>query len=42
MWNSTKEAAEELSIGRHNISDCLCSRNNRKTAGGYVWRYAEK
>lgn len=41
-WGSTKEASEVLSIGRKNISDCLCCRNNRKTAGGYIWRYAKK
>lgn len=41
-WDSTKEASEVLNIGRKNISDCLCCRGNRKTAGGYIWRYAEK
>ena len=41
-WNSTKEASEKLNIGRRNISDSLCSRNNRKSAGVYIWRYADK
>ena len=36
-WDSGKDAAVELSISHGNINECC--RGNRKTAGGYVWRY---
>ena len=37
-WVSAIEAARELGIARSNIS--ACCQGNRKSAGGYVWRYA--
>lgn len=38
-FQSLKEASEQLGVSYHSISDCL--RGKLKTAGGYVWRYAE-
>ena len=37
QWNSIKEATKTLNI--NNLSAC-CS-GNRKTAGGYVWKYKD-
>ena len=37
-WVSAIEAARELGITRSNI--CKCCKGERKSAGGYVWRYA--
>ena len=37
-WGSIKEAQKQY--GLINISECC--RNKRKTAGGYIWRYADK
>ena len=37
-WVSAIEAARELGIARSNI--CKCCKGERKSAGGYVWRYA--
>ena len=39
VWESSTIASEELNISRGNIISCL--KNKRKTAGGYVWKYAE-
>lgn len=36
-WKSTKEASNNLGIGRTNITSCL--RGNSKTAGGFIWKY---
>ena len=38
IWNSIKEAIE--STGATHISDCC--KGKSKTAGGYIWRYADK
>lgn len=38
-WNCIKYAAEELNISKQHISDCC--RENRKSAGGYRWKYAD-
>ena len=38
-WKSTKEVERVLHISNGNISNCCNGRV--KTAGGYVWRYAE-
>ena len=37
-YSSCTEAGIELHIDRHDISDCL--KEKRKTAGGYIWKYA--
>lgn len=39
-WNSIEEASKKLKICNHNISYC-CS-GKLKSAGGYIWKYAEK
>lgn len=38
-YNSVTEASRELGIPKSNISYCLTGK--RKTAGGYIWKYAE-
>lgn len=40
IWSCIKNASCELSIYAQNISDCC--RGKRKTAGGYVWKYANE
>lgn len=37
-WPSASEASRELGISQTNI--CGCCNGKRKSAGGYVWRYA--
>ena len=37
-WPSAKEAERELGISQSNI--CGCCNGKRKSAGGYVWKYA--
>lgn len=37
VYPSQSEAARQLGINRHSISDCL--RGLRITGGGYIWRY---
>lgn len=37
IWLSTQEASEKLNIIRTNIVHCL--KENRKTAGGFKWKY---
>ena len=37
-WPSAKEAAEKLNIHKSNIG--ACCRGEGKSAGGYVWKYA--
>lgn len=36
-WNSIIEAATSLDICACNITDC--AKGNRKTAGGFIWKY---
>ena len=38
-WNGIKEVEKILKISNGNISECC--RGNRKTAGGYIWRYEQ-
>lgn len=38
-WNSIKEAENTLNIGHH-IGECC--RGERKTAGGYKWKFAKR
>lgn len=38
-FNSVREASDTLGIAHQNISKCL--KGDRKTAGGYNWRYAK-
>jgi len=40
MWNSTMDIERQLHICSGNIS--LCCRGIKPTAGGYIWRYADK
>lgn len=39
-WRSIIEASKNLNIKSSNICDCCLK--NRKTAGGYVWKYAKE
>lgn len=39
MWENGCEAAKILNIHEPNI--CKCCRGERKTTGGYIWRYKE-
>lgn len=39
-WGSIKQAAKELSITEQHISGCC--RGKRKTAGGFIWKYADE
>lgn len=38
IWNSIKEASEDLGLRYQCIS--MCCRNKRKSCGGYAWTYA--
>lgn len=38
-WFSGQDASKELNIDESGISGCLTGR--RKTAGGYIWKYAQ-
>ncbi len=38
-WDFIKQAEEELGISHTHISNCC--RGKRKTAGGFIWKYAE-
>ena len=40
IWSSTREAERELHIDHTAISDCC--NYIRKSAGGYMWRYANR
>lgn len=37
VWDSAKDAGISLSIPDTNI--CNCCKGNRRTAGGYIWKY---
>lgn len=39
-WSSMTEAANALNIGVNNIWKCCNNIEDRKSAGGFVWRYA--
>lgn len=39
-WKSMNEAAETIGINSNSI--CTCCKGKRKTAGGYIWRYADE
>lgn len=39
-WNSLTEVNDKLKISKTSISNCL--NNRSKTAGGYIWRYANE
>lgn len=36
-WSSIIEASKTLNICACNITEC--AKGNRKTAGGYIWKY---
>lgn len=40
-WNSMKEASRELNINHGNIYSVCCGKNKHKSAGGYIWKYAD-
>lgn len=40
IWNCSYDIQRELGINHSNI--CLCCKGKRKTAGGFVWKYAEE
>lgn len=40
LWNSPTEVESILGIKRASISNCITGRS--KSAGGYVWRYADR
>lgn len=37
VWDSAKDAEKSMSISNSDI--CNCCKENRKTAGGYIWKY---
>lgn len=41
VWGSIREASETLKVGATNISACCRKYGRNKTAGGFIWRYAE-
>ncbi len=41
-YDSIREASRVTNIPRQNISSCLCKKNNRKYAGGYIWKHEEE
>lgn len=40
IWDYIKQASDELGVNPNNISSCC--RGKRKSAGGFMWRYAEE
>ena len=41
IWNSISDIQRELGIEVSSISACCLNRINRKTAGGFKWKYYE-
>lgn len=41
QWESTMEVQRKTGINNSNISACCLNKKHYKTAGGYVWKYAE-
>ena len=41
QWESTMEVERQLGIKHTHISGCCLNKKNCKTAGGYIWKYAE-
>ena len=39
IWNSIADIERQLNIKHTNI--CMCCKGNRKTTGGYTWRYRD-
>ena len=39
IWGSATDIKRELGINRSSI--CLCCKGKRKSAGGYIWKYAD-
>lgn len=39
FYSSAREAEKETGVDASNI--CLCCKNKQKTAGGFLWKYAE-
>lgn len=42
VWNGCKTASKALGIPYQNISECIKHKRYRKSAGGYIWRYADE
>ncbi|MBQ4122873.1 GIY-YIG nuclease family protein [bacterium] len=40
VWNSIKQVEDELKI--HHSAISMCCQGKRKTAGGYIWKYAKE
>lgn len=40
-WISANEASKQTGIGQGNISNCCNGKPGFKTAGGFIWRFAE-
>jgi hypothetical protein len=41
-WCSTMDVERELKIRHSHITDCCKNKKHYKTAGGYIWKYAEE
>ena len=42
VFDSIKLAAEELGISRATIYNSLSGKNKHKSAGGFLWKYADE
>lgn len=42
QWPSGTDAARELGLGWSNILRCANPKTKNKTAGGFIWKYADK
>lgn len=40
-WSSVIIASQELKLNRGNIASCARGVHNRKSVGGFIWRYKE-
>ena len=41
QWESIMEVERQLDINNSNISSCCSNKKAYKSAGGYIWKYAE-
>lgn len=41
-WSCINEASKQLGINSSHISDCCRGKERRKSAGGFVWKYASE
>lgn len=40
-WEYIKQISDKLKINNSKISDCCKNKKGRKSAGGFIWRYAD-